>query len=98
MQVLRRRYVERAATDRAALAVAVESEDWIEVRRIAHGNSGTAQPSAFRMAEHVPDVERRVSAQVRGNAGLAPPGRRRCRRLAAPSRKRTKQSLSRSGD
>jgi HPt (histidine-containing phosphotransfer) domain-containing protein len=47
MQVLRRRYVERAATDRAALAVAVESEDWIEVRRIAHGNSGTGATFGF---------------------------------------------------
>ncbi len=53
MQVLRRRYVERAATDRAALAVAVESEDWIEVRRIAHGNSGTGATFSF------PDVSAR---------------------------------------
>ena len=47
MQALRKRYAERAALDLDALGGAVRTQDWVEVRRIAHGLSGTGAVFGF---------------------------------------------------
>jgi HPt (histidine-containing phosphotransfer) domain-containing protein len=47
MAELRTRFLARAEADRALLAIALRQEDWDEVRRIAHGLSGTAGVFGF---------------------------------------------------
>lgn len=47
MQQLRKRYAGRAAEDGEALASARASEEWAEVRRIAHGLAGTGAVFGF---------------------------------------------------
>jgi HPt (histidine-containing phosphotransfer) domain-containing protein len=47
MAELRTRFLARARADRALLAIAVRQEDRDEIRRLAHGLSGTAGVFGF---------------------------------------------------
>jgi HPt (histidine-containing phosphotransfer) domain-containing protein len=75
MAQLRARFRTRAAADRARIAAALDQADWDEVRRLAHGLSGSGGvfgfPQVSKDAEAVEIAidEGRDAAQVRALGG-----------------------------